>query len=947
MRRPAVTSLLVPVLFSAVCALVAGVPGSAAMAEAGEIPRAAPAPRRLPLWVRSRPVLNATPSAVLAGTWAKSYGTAGSDLALVMRATSDGGFVLAGSTAPSVSDRKGWLFKIDGSGNVVWQKTYAAGSSVYSGAYATSDGGFAVEGYTGAGFGLNSLWLAKLNDQGAVQWQKSYAGSDATLFYAAPLTDGGFLVAGPSFSLTTMSSTLKVLRLDASGNITWQKEFSTEGAFIAFPMQLTDGSLLLDGTIVDPNTNDLDFAIMKLSATGTVQWAKRIGGAQNEAGGLVIPTSDGGYLLQGETLSAGAGGGADGYGDIVLIKLSSAGAVQWEKTYGGAGDEYAFGTQTSEGGFLLSGATNSTGAGKYDVLVMKLDASGNVTWQKTYGGGEDEDGFAMLDPTGGYLVECTTKSFGGGQEDLWLLKLDTSGNVQWQHAYGGPADERGEAMRLSDNSILLSGSTESYGAGSDDTWAAKLDSNGTMGSSCPFIHNTTVTPANASLTVASANLPATDLNLTVQNSSVTAGNMTVTTGQTSVTGVDVCTATPAFTATASADVTSGASPLTVAFTGSASNGTPPYSYGWSFGDGGSSTSQNPSHTYNMAGTYTVTLTVTDATSATAVDSHLSIAVSSGGGCTISCSATVPSTGTTGSPVSFAATASTSGCGTQPSYLWSFGDGVTSMQQNPSHAYAADGTYTWSLVVTAGTGIPCTKNGTITIGPQQGAQVLLASVAHLPGVPPTQWRTTVVVVNRSGGAASLTLTYYPYESGGSPVVKTYTLAAGATKAWQDILVELFGFASSQKLKGSVLVSSNVPVVVTSRTFNQTASGTFGQYYPAITAGQALSAGQQGVLAQVTKNAAFRTNVGVLALTDTSVTLKAYGASGTQIGNTVTKTLTANRYWQADDFLGSSFAGAGNQDLAYVVVQVSSGTVWVYASVVDNVTGDPTTIPVLVP
>lgn len=315
-------------------------------------------------------------------------------------------------------------------------------------------------------------------------------------------------------------------------------------------------------------------------------------------------------------------------------------------------------------------------------------------------------------------------------------------------------------------------------------------------------------------------------------------------------------------------------------------------------------------------------------------------------CSLTCDAEVPSTALTHVPVPFFGAATAKGCSVQPSFSWELGDGTTATSASFPHAFTQTGTHEWSFSASAGSQ-RCVRSGRISVSASSQFSYLVPSVAHASGSGGSQWRTNVAAVNPGASAASLTLVYAPYESGGTLVTKSATLAAGATREWQDILVELFGFAPTAASKGTVAITSNRPLVITSRTFNQTASGTYGQYYPALTDAQAFSPGRPGVLAQLRRSSAFRANVGIQAIGSAaaSVVLKARNATGAQVGRTVSRTVAAGRYWQADDFFGPNHASAGDQSVAYVSVEVTAGAAWAYASVIDNATGDPTTIPVL--
>jgi hypothetical protein len=173
--------------------------------------------------------------------------------------------------------------------------------------------------------------------------------------------------------------------------------------------------------------------------------------------------------------------------DVWVLKLNKDGSIDWQRTYGGGNWDIAFATQqTSDGGFVVAGLTESFGAGNYDVWVLKLNTQGDIIWQKTYGGQEgDYPGAIQQTKDGGYIVAGTTSSFGEGSYDLWVLKLDENGTVVWDKTYGGK-DEESEYFRhipieqTSDGGYIVAGSTKSFGAGDDDFWVLKLDPNGSI-----------------------------------------------------------------------------------------------------------------------------------------------------------------------------------------------------------------------------------------------------------------------------------------------------------------------------------------------------------------------------------------------------------------------------------------------------------------------------------
>ena len=161
----------------------------------------------------------------------------------------------------------------------------------------------------------------------------------------------------------------------------------------------------------------------------------------------------------------------------------------WAQTYGCSGTDYACSIQqTSDGGFIVAGSTDSFGAGKADFWVLKLDESGNALWQKTYGGTDyDYASSIQQTPDGGYIVAGETESFGAGRADLWVLKLDESGNALWQKTYGGTDYDNAYSIQQTlDGGYIMAGYTGSFGAGSADFWVLKLDSSGLISDECPL-----------------------------------------------------------------------------------------------------------------------------------------------------------------------------------------------------------------------------------------------------------------------------------------------------------------------------------------------------------------------------------------------------------------------------------------------------------------------------
>jgi PKD repeat protein len=896
------------------------------------------------------PPLTTAAAQLAAVTFARGYGGANADSGYLAKVTADGGFILVGETDSFGNGGVDfWMFKISSAGAIVWQKTFGTAGNDFGGLSETPDGGFLAEFWSNG----SPYTLVKMTEAGVIQWQKTYGTTDDSFGAAYPIT-GGYLVTGSRIDFQTFSTVETLVRLDSNGNIVWQRQYTTESGRFGFIQELADGSLVASGTRISFDDNDSVLYLVKMNSSGVIQWQKTYGGAGAEFGLGVTPTADGGFLATALTNSWGVNAGSEEYSDFLLIKLDSAGNPQWTSVYGGDKDDFGFVVATDDG-YTVSGSTDSFGAGGDDFFLARLNTTGGFLWGKTYGGPDDDGGFVGPDSSGGgYLAQATTDAFGAGNDDLWLLKLDTNGNITWQRTYGGASDDFGSAIRLSGGDILITGDTESWGAGLTDAWAVRLGTTGALAApplgsvsalaACTLVQDTSIQPQAFTFTVSPATPAVATDDYVASTPAYTSGTGAIVAGTSTATVTDLCSAQQKLVAIAAATPTSGPPPLAVAFTGTAAGGTPPYTFEWDFGDGTpKSNQQSPAHTYANVGIYNAVLKVTDSTPATATDNELYIDVNLG--CTLYCFSNVPQAGTAGQSIDFFGGAEWVSCNGSPTYAWTFGDGQTSTQQGPSHAYAANGTYTWTLTVSQD-GASCTQTGTITVtgGATTTTTYWIPSIAHAPGAGTSKWRSNIGVVNRSGATANLTLLFVPYAAG-STVTRTHTLANGATFEWADVLVSLFGFADSANTKGTVKITSDREIVAMARTYNQAASGTFGQYYPALTAAQGITSSQPAVLPLLKKNTAFRANVGFQNLGPDSCSgeVKLFNAAGAQVGSTRTLTASGDKYIQEDDVFTK--AGAGTQDVAYARVQPTTAgcKAWFFGSVVDAVTNDPTTIP----
>ena len=216
---------------------------------------------------------------------------------------------------------------------------------------------------------------------------------------------------------------------------------------------------------------------MKLDGAGTVVWNRIYFGTSADNANSIQQTSDGGYIVAGQTGS-----------DAWVLKLDGAGSFVWQKAYGGPEilkERIRSGRHPTE---VMSSpdGRDPSGAGSDDAWVLKLDGGGDIVWQKAYGGLNADNARSIQQTSdGGYVVAGWTGSFGAGSDDAWVLKLDGSGDPQWQKTYGGAGLDYAHSIRqTSVGGYVVAGRTRSFGAGSEDAWVLKIKPGGPIDASC-------------------------------------------------------------------------------------------------------------------------------------------------------------------------------------------------------------------------------------------------------------------------------------------------------------------------------------------------------------------------------------------------------------------------------------------------------------------------------
>ena len=402
--------------------------------------------------------------------WQNTLGSTSYEFLNTIDQTSDGGYIMGGYTDSNIGGDKSenswgaddyWIVKMDNAGNIVWENTVGGGN--YDKLYAveeTPDGGYIVGGQSlsGGGWGDKSesnkggydYWIVKLDEDGVVEWDRSYGGlGNDQLYNVQPTSDGGYIIAGTSDSGISGDKTENrvgnsdywVIKTDASGNIIWQNDIGGlmfDNVYSAY--ETADGGYILGGTSTSGISGDktagnygvVDYWIVKLNSAGTVVWDKTIGGTLNDYLYAVIPTADGGSIACGMSESGLTGNKTDntnGLYDYWVVKLDNSGNITWQNSIGGTGNDYAFVNaidQTSDGGYaiagysqsLISGDKTEANTGSWDYWILKINSTGSILWQTVLGGVSGDYANAISATTdGGFIVGGFSYSSAGGDKD--------------------------------------------------------------------------------------------------------------------------------------------------------------------------------------------------------------------------------------------------------------------------------------------------------------------------------------------------------------------------------------------------------------------------------------------------------------------------------------------------------------------------------------------------
>lgn len=404
--------------------------------------------------------------------WENSFGGTYTDQGVAVLETQDGGFLalcmpysLDGDVSGSNGKSEFWLLKLDNAGQLVWKKTYGGSNEETPRKIipAAAGGGYFLLGWSDSAdgditfnHGKNDVWLVKIDDNGDLVWQKTFGGTDNDYGYAITASsDGNYIIAGSSYSS--------------------------------------------DGDVPNSNDGNQDVWIFKIDPDGQILWSRLYGGSAPDFAKSILPLSDGSFFVAGSSSSNdGDALNNHGLGDVFVLKINNNGDILLSKLLGGEGLDYNEDMVSSgDGGAVLINTSNSTfptNHGDYDVWGIKLNEAGAVQWQKCFGGSGVDSGTGIFRMSNGNFIltgipwsydDDVSGNFPG--QNAWLFCIDPNGSMLWHKTYGGSnSDVFRSGRELTDGEFIVVGHTSSSdgdamsGTGpsnSGDVWVLRMSLN--------------------------------------------------------------------------------------------------------------------------------------------------------------------------------------------------------------------------------------------------------------------------------------------------------------------------------------------------------------------------------------------------------------------------------------------------------------------------------------
>jgi Secretion system C-terminal sorting domain len=361
--------------------------------------------------------------------------------------------------------------------DILWTNAIGGNRSDYGNSVQqTDDGGFIIAGNTlSVGAGLSDVFLVKTNSDGTVLWTQTIGGTDWDEANSVQqTTDSGFIIAGTTSSFGAGGRDIWLIKTDSDGDELWTQTFGgVTNDYGSWVRQTGDGGYIIMGSTSSIDLGGSAAWLIKTDEQGTETWSRVFSQNDWDYGECVVQTEDGGYIVTGHTYSP-----EDGSSDVLLIRTDSDGIETWSTTFGGTSYDYGWCVQqTIEGGFIISGSTYSFGQGSLDAWLIKTDSDGNEVWNETFGGHEFDNNHSVEQTfDGGYILTGHTQSFGDGSMDMWVIKTDAAGDVRWIETYGGSGYDGGNCVQQTvDGGYVIVGNTASFGDGEFNVWLIRLE----------------------------------------------------------------------------------------------------------------------------------------------------------------------------------------------------------------------------------------------------------------------------------------------------------------------------------------------------------------------------------------------------------------------------------------------------------------------------------------
>ena len=313
-----------------------------------------------------------------------------------------------------------------------------------------------------------------------VEWIKTYGGLRGDVGWAVRQTrDGGYIIIGTTSSYGEGEYDAWLIKTDEHGEVEWNRTYGGVRWDVGWSLEETsDGGYILAGETSSWGSGHYDIWLIKLSSRGDEEWSLVYGWPDWDIGYCVKELRDGGYIVAGCTRRTRIIG--SGYWDALLLRIDPLGRVLWCKTYGGPYEDGAWHvSETRDGGLVVAGYTTISADRLADAWVIKTDEFGDVEWDVVYGGDGDDWLFSIEETEDGYIAAGATGSYGAGGYDFWLVKLDGDGEVLWNRTYGGAGSDIGWLVRETKaGGYIIIGGTTSYGKGDWDIWVVETDEDG-------------------------------------------------------------------------------------------------------------------------------------------------------------------------------------------------------------------------------------------------------------------------------------------------------------------------------------------------------------------------------------------------------------------------------------------------------------------------------------